>query len=196
MSHDERLKAYTGRRDTSVSGEPSGGEPGERPIFVIQRHDARRLHFDLRLEIDGVLVSWAVPRGPSLDPGEKRLAVRTEDHPMDYAGFEGVIPRGQYGAGTVVVWDTGTYDNHSHDRRKQPVSVEDALDRGHLTFWLHGRRLTGPFALTRTPAAGRQESWLLVKARGEGVDRQAHLAENSLESVLTGRTNHDLAEGS
>ncbi|AOS63274.1 DNA polymerase ligase N-terminal domain-containing protein [Actinoalloteichus hymeniacidonis] len=187
MSQRDQLTAYRSKRRPEVSGEPTGGTPREKQTFVIQRHDSRRLHFDLRLEIGGVLVSWAVPRGPSQDPSEKRLAVRTEDHPLDYARFEGVIPGGEYGAGRVVVWDIGTYQNISHDRHDEPVSIEEALERGHIGFWLHGTRLTGPFALTKTPTSGRQEPWLLVKARGVGTDRRAHPALTSTESVLTGQ---------
>ena len=130
------LSLYRQKRDFSKTSEPGGdgaGTPGHR--FVVQKHDATRLHYDFRLELDGVLKSWAVTRGPSLDPAEKRLAVRTEDHPVDYAAFEGVIPEGQYGAGTVIVWDHGDWE---------PVGdPHEGLADGKLTFLLFGERMKG-----------------------------------------------------
>lgn len=130
------------------------------PRFVVHKHDTRCPHYDLRLEAGGVLKSWAVPKGPSLDPGDKRLAVRTEDHRLDYADFEGVIPRGEPGAGPVIVWDIGTFGNLTEHGR-EPVAVETALERGHLAVWLEGEKLRGGFALTRIrrgdrPIGGRR----------------------------------------
>lgn len=122
---------------------------------MVQEHDARRLHYDFRLEVDGVLKSWAVPKGPSSDPAEKRLAVAVEDHPLDYAGFEGVIPEGQYGAGTVVIWDHGTY------APEDDADVAAALREGELKFELEGRRLKGSWVLVRM----RGKDWLLIKRR-------------------------------
>src|SRR3954454_20610553 len=143
------LREYEKKRDTKKSGEPSSKRRGRRrrsdPVFVVQRHDATNLHFDFRLENDGVLVSWAVPKGPSLDPRDKRLAVHVEDHPLDYADFEGRIGAG-YGEGTVVVWDTGTYENVT-ERDGVEVPVGEALEGGHLKVLLHGQKLTGAFAL-------------------------------------------------
>ncbi|MCW2794720.1 DNA polymerase ligase N-terminal domain-containing protein [Nocardioides sp.] len=162
------------------------------PIFVVQRHDASRLHFDLRLEIDGVLVSWAVPKGPSLDPRDKRLAVFTEDHSLDYAGFEGSIG-GAYGAGTVIVWDTGGFENVT-TRQGGPVGAGAALADGHLRFLLHGRRLSGGFALTRTNMSGDDRNWILVKIDDEGADRRRSPATTELTSVLSGRTNQDFEQ--
>lgn len=193
MAVKDRLSTYRGKRDTARSGEPAGKERRTRSgeaRFVIQRHNASSLHFDFRLEIDGVLVSWAVPKGPSTDPRAKRLATRTEDHPLDYADFEGRIAEG-YGAGTVIVWDTGTYRNLSH-RGEKPIPIRDALDDGHLTFWLDGRKLTGGYALTRAKLRGGQESWLLVKLDDEGADRRRKPATSQPESVLSGRTNESL----
>jgi DNA ligase D-like protein (predicted 3'-phosphoesterase) len=194
MAGDKKLSEYDAKRDTRKSGEPSGrsarrrGRDGQR--FVVQRHDASSLHFDVRLEIDGVLVSWAVPKGPSLNPSEKRLAHRTEDHPLEYADFEGRIDEG-YGAGTVVVWDTGTYQNLTeHDGDEVPI--EEALDRGHAKVWLDGQKLRGAFALTRTRMRGDQRSWLLVKADDEGADRRRRPTTAQPESVLSGRTNQDI----
>ncbi|GAB3652833.1 DNA polymerase ligase N-terminal domain-containing protein [Glycomyces tarimensis] len=190
MARGDKLNAYRAKRDLSKSGEPSGGRRrGEGDRFVIQRHEASRLHFDFRLQVDDVLVSWAVPKGPSLHPADKRLAVRTEDHPLDYAEFEGRIPKDEYGGGTVIVWDTGTYRNLTEKRRKA-VPMADAVEHGHVVVWLEGEKLTGGFALT---SMGEGKDWLLVKMDDEGADRRRKPAKTQLESVLTGRTNRDLA---
>lgn len=162
------------------------------PIFVVQRHDASTLHFDFRLEISGVLVSWAVPKGPSLDPRDKRLAVMTEDHALDYAGFEGRLGDG-YGAGTVVVWDTGDLENVT-EKDGEPVPLEKALAGGHLKVVLHGQKLTGAFALTHTRMRGDDRNWLLVKVDDEGADRRRKPVTTQPESVLSGRTNEDFAD--
>lgn len=140
---DDQLDPYRRKRDLETSGEPVGGRARADGAarFVIQRHDASSLDFDVRLEIDGALVSWAVPKGPSTDPADKRLARRTEDHPLDYVDFEGRIPSG-YGAGTVVVWDTGTFERTT-ERDGTPVTAAEALEHGHLTVRLHGSKLTG-----------------------------------------------------
>ena len=163
------------------------------PVFVVQRHDATNLHFDLRLEIDGALVSWAVPKGPSLDPAVKRLAHRVEDHEMPHAGFEGRTP-GRCGAQTVIVWDTGEFENVTV-RRGRPVTAAEALDAGHLKVVLHGHKLTGAFALTHTRVGGDDANWLLVKVDDEHADRSRDLTATENASVLTGRTNEDLEEG-
>jgi DNA ligase D-like protein (predicted 3'-phosphoesterase) len=184
---------YRRKRDLTRSGEPSGGRPSKgEPLFVIQRHDASSLHFDFRLEVEGVLVSWAVPKGPSTDPRERRLARRTEDHPMDYAKFEGAIAEGEYGAGTVIVWDTGNYRNLTRHKGAD-VPVAEAVDNGHVTFWLEGSRLTGGYSLTRTRRSRDKEDWLLVKVDDEQADRRRKPAKTELTSVLSGRTNDELA---
>ncbi|WP_028922026.1 DNA polymerase ligase N-terminal domain-containing protein [Pseudonocardia acaciae] len=182
------LSDYRSKRDTRRSGEPSGSSPAEsdRPRFVVQRHDASSLHFDFRLEIDGVLVSWAVPKGPSADPSDKRLATRTEDHPLDYLDFEGRIPEGEYGAGTVIVWDTGPFDNLG----KKDLS--DGLADGHLKVRLHGRKMAGGYALTHTKLRGDDRNWLLVKVDDGEAERGRHTVEGEPESVLSGRANEDL----
>ncbi|GAB3227682.1 DNA polymerase ligase N-terminal domain-containing protein [Glycomyces halotolerans] len=190
MNRGDKLAKYRAKRDLSKSGEPAGGRKrGAGDRFVIQRHEAARLHFDFRLQVEDVLVSWAVPKGPSLDPADKRLAVQTEDHPLDYAEFEGRIPSGEYGGGTVIVWDTGTYRNLTEKRRK-PVPIADAVEHGHVVVWLDGERLTGGFALTRM---GEGKDWLLVKMSDEGADRRRKPAKTQLASVLSGLTNRDLA---
>ncbi len=138
------LEDYTAKRDFSRTPEPAG--TGRRaagaPIFVVQKHDASHLHYDFRLEVDGVLKSWAIPKGPSTDPREKRLAVPTEDHPLEYAGFEGVIPAGEYGAGTVMVWDTGSFRNIT-EKKGAPVPLAEAVAHGHVKVWLEGQKLKG-----------------------------------------------------
>jgi DNA ligase D-like protein (predicted 3'-phosphoesterase) len=156
------------------------------PRFVIQRHDASTLHFDVRLEIGGVLVSWAVPEGPSTDPRQRRLAERSPDHPLDHAHFEGRIAEGQYGAGTVIVWDTGTYDSLTDE------PLADALADGHLKVWLHGQKITGGYLLQRTRLGGDEQAWLMVKLDDEGADRRGDPAGTQPESVLSNRRNEDL----
>jgi DNA ligase D-like protein (predicted 3'-phosphoesterase) len=193
MSED-KLSTYRNKRSVERSGEPSGGQAEDDKLsFVVQRHDASSLHFDFRLQVGDVLASWAVPKGPSLDPRQKRLATRTEDHPLDYAGFEGTIPQGEYGAGTVIVWDTGSYVNHTEDHGKR-VDVADALDNGHLRFELQGSKLSGDFALTQTKMGGDDRNWLLVKIDDAEADRRRNPTSTQNESVQTGRTNQDLQD--
>jgi bifunctional non-homologous end joining protein LigD len=185
------LALYNAKRDFAKTGEPSGTlDPGRGNSFMVQKHDATRLHWDLRLEVDGVLKSWAVTRGPSLDPAEKRLAVRTEDHPLSYATFEGTIPKGEYGGGTVMLWDRGTW---------APIAGKSAkdLDAGHLHFTLQGERMRGDWILIRLKGrkGEKRENWLLRKiddAEAGGTDT---LVEEALTSVATGRTMSEIAEG-
>jgi DNA ligase D-like protein (predicted 3'-phosphoesterase) len=177
------LEDYGRKRDFRRTPEPKGGSRGRRSkaaSFVIQKHAASRLHYDFRLEVDGVLKSWAVPKGPACDPSQKRLAVPTEDHPLAYAGFEGVIPAGQYGAGRVIVWDRGTYRSLSN------VPMAEALASGHVTFELDGEKLKGNWALTRWKT-GNNESWLLVKMTDEHADPKGDVTTKD-RSVLSGRT--------
>jgi bifunctional non-homologous end joining protein LigD len=159
------LEEYRAKRDFEQTPEPGPrtGPGHRRPIFVIQEHHASRLHYDFRLEADGVLKSWAVPKQPSLDPAQKRLAVQVEDHPLAYAGFEGTIPAGQYGAGTVAIWDHGTYESLPAGSE----AVTDGIAAGRLEFVLHGQRLKGRFALVRMRSRrpGDKENWLLIKQK-------------------------------
>lgn len=180
----ERLKEYERKRDLSKTPEPGSGRAKRSrgdPTFVIQQHDATAMHYDFRLEVDGVLVSWAVPKGPSLNPATKRMAKPTEDHPMEYASFEGVIPKGNYGAGAVIVWDEGTYRNLSSK------SMKEGLERGHITFELTGHKLHGGWALTRF-RTGKDETWLLVKKDDEHAKRDGEITKSRPESVKSART--------
>jgi bifunctional non-homologous end joining protein LigD len=187
----DKLATYTRMRDFAATPEPTGGEPaGGAPIFVVQRHRARRLHYDFRLEIDGALASWAVPRGPTLDPSARHMAVHTEDHPMDYALFEGVIPKGQYGGGDVIVWDRGVW---------QPARTDDpaaAVAAGELHFDLAGEKLAGRFVLVRRRARDGErsgkEQWVLVHKHDDDA-RDGWDPEDHPRSVLTGRTNDEVA---
>jgi bifunctional non-homologous end joining protein LigD len=162
------LTKYRSKRNFSVSPEPSGKTEDKKHaakgmlLYVIQKHRATQLHYDFRLEFGGVLLSWAVPKGPSLDPSVKRLAMQVEDHPKDYANFEGVIPEGEYGGGTVMVWDTGTWTPESPD-------ISAALAKGDLKFTLHGSKLKGSWVLVRTRGFGgsSKTSWLLIKHRDQ-----------------------------
>ena len=173
MPKEETFREYGDERDPHYGPEPPGyhSPRGGGRRFVVHKHAARRLHYDFRLEADGVLKSWAVPRGPSANPRDKRLAIRTEDHPIEYADFEGTIPEGQYGAGTVTVWDAGTYDNLTRDNAGAEIPVAEAIQRGHLAVFLHGHKLIGGYALTRIGPAGGRERWLLVKETDRYADR-------------------------
>src|SRR4051794_4251774 len=187
----ERMGPYTAKRDFAATPEPQGqaGEAdGNR--FCVQKHDARRLHYDLRLELDGVLKSWAVTRGPSLVPGEKRLAVHTEDHPIEYLAFEGVIPKGEYGGGTMILWDQGQWTPESDPHK--------GYAKGHLDFTLQGERLKGRWHLVRMRPRPREkkEQWLLLKGDDEYARAPAEpeITEEITTSILSGRTNADLAQ--
>ena len=185
------LARYNAKRDFAKTAEPAGTlAPGNGNRFIVQKHDASRLHWDFRLEVDGVLKSWAVTRGPSIDPDQKRLAVRTEDHPISYADFEGTIPAGEYGGGTVMLWDSGTW---------APIAGKSAhdLEHGHLHFVLDGERMKGEWMLIRLKPRGKEkgESWLLRKVNDAEAGGTDTLAETGLTSVATGRTMAEIAEG-
>ena len=157
------LAKYRAKRDFEITSEPRGSSKkpaGPSLSYVIQKHQASHLHYDFRLEWNGVLVSWAVPKGPSLDPAVKRLAMAVEDHPLEYGGFEGIIPEGQYGAGTVMVWDRGTWTPEAGFE-----DVDAALRKGELKFALNGAKLKGSWVLVRTRISGGKASWLLIKHR-------------------------------
>lgn len=188
------LEAYRAKREFTRTSEPRGGARRTNPktgaLYVIQKHRARRLHFDFRLELDGVLKSWAVTKGPSLDPADKRLAVRTEDHPLEYGDFEGAIPKGEYGAGEVMLWDRGTWKPQGDPRK--------GLEKGVLKFELDGERLKGGFALVRLPPRNKdekRENWLLVKERDETAERGGDPIAAWTKSVKTGRGFDEIAAG-
>ncbi|MCC2980582.1 DNA ligase D [Sphingomonas sp. IC4-52] len=189
MSTDP-LALYNAKRDFAKTAEPAGTlAPGNGNSFIVQKHDATRLHWDFRLELDGVLKSWAVTRGPSLDPNEKRLAVRTEDHPLGYATFEGTIPKGEYGGGTVMLWDRGTWSVIKGKSAKD-------LEKGHLHFVLDGERMKGEWLLIRLKPRGREkrENWLLRKIDDAYAGGTDMLVETGLTSVATGRTMQEIAD--
>lgn len=193
----DSLRTYRGKRDFRRTPEPSAAKrfrERKRFRFVIQKHDATTLHYDFRLEAGGVLKSWAVPKGPSTDPKEKRLAMPTEDHPLEYARFEGVIPEGEYGAGPVIVWDAGTYRNLT-ERHGKEVPLERAVRDGHLSIWLEGKKLTGGYALTRM-GGGKRPRWLLVKEKDEKADARRNPVKTQPASVRSGRTIEEVAERS
>ncbi|SDK22028.1 DNA ligase D, 3'-phosphoesterase domain-containing protein [Actinopolyspora mzabensis] len=180
-----KLRKYRRRRDFGSTTEPHGDTRGDegnsRPRFVVQKHDASTLHYDFRLEAEGVLKSWALPKGPSIDPRDKRLAIRTEDHPLDYADFEGVIPEGEYGAGTVLVWDSGSYGLRT-DRDENAAQL---LDRGRIDVWLEGHKLRGGYTLLRM-SKRTEDQWLLVKMADEGADRRRKPLKKQPRSVRSG----------
>lgn len=190
------LSEYAAKRKFHATPEPAPAAIGTRAgplLFVVQEHSARRLHYDFRLECDGVLKSWAVPKGPSPDPAEKRLAVQTEDHPFDYASFEGVIPHGQYGAGEVIVWDCGVYSPDEgghwfHDHLEAERRVREGLEKGKLSLLLRGEKIKGSYALVRTKDA---KTWLLMKHRDRFARPAGAEAQQGI-SVLSGLTVEDL----
>jgi DNA ligase D-like protein (predicted 3'-phosphoesterase) len=191
------LDEYNRKRRFERTPEPRGqpGDGSREPIFVVQKHDARNLHYDVRIEVDGVLKSWAVPKGPSTDPSQKRLALPTEDHPLDYADFEGVIPEGEYGAGAMIVWDAGTYQNLKEDERGRNVPMAETLADGHVEIRLEGRKLRGGYALVRTaPDASGRERWLLIKMRDAEADPGADPVSDRPDSVRSGRTLDEVRE--
>ena len=179
---------------------PQGGPV--RRVFVVQKHDASRLHYDFRLELDGVLKSWAVPKGPSLDPADKRLAVMVEDHPLEYATFEGGIPEGEYGGGTVMLWDTGWWEpdeawmKEPKGKGKEEASPfsspEEALAKGELKLVIHGEKLKGSWALVKTKWQG-ESNWLLMKHRDEAARPGSNIEEEAPDSVATGRSLEQIA---
>jgi DNA ligase D-like protein (predicted 3'-phosphoesterase) len=184
------LKEYHKKRDFRKTPEPEGREErstGDR-IFVIQKHDASTLHYDFRLEIDGILASWAVPKGPSTDPRQTRLAIPTEDHPREYANFEGVIPESEYGGGTVLIWDQGTYRNLREEEADQPLSMVESMDEGKIEVWLEGKKLQGGFALIRTGYGRNKNGWILKKMDDEKADARRDPVKTEPNSVVSGRS--------
>ncbi len=194
-----KLTKYRQKRDFSKTAEPSGSQktPAKRRHklkFVLQKHAASHLHFDLRLEVDGVMKSWAVPKGPSLDPSVKRLAMEVEDHPMEYNTFEGTIPKGQYGGGTVMLWDRGYYTPDKAEDSDQEAAMRKGYEKGKLDFTFHGERVRGSFALVRTQR-GTKPQWLLIKHRDDHAQPGSDIVAENTTSVTTGRSMEEIAGG-
>jgi bifunctional non-homologous end joining protein LigD len=194
----QQLAEYRRKRDFEKTAEPAGGraKPRRKALrFVIQKHAARNLHFDLRLELDGVMKSWAVPKGPSVDPADKRLAMHVEDHPIEYNTFEGIIPPGEYGGGTVMLWDRGTYT--TPEKLADPVEhLRKAYDKGDFKFQLKGKRLQGSWVLVRMRRSeGEKTPWLLIKHRDEYARPGADIVAEVTTSVKSGRTMEQIASG-
>lgn len=190
------LYEYSNKRSFTATTEPKDDaktterlhQKHGRPLFVVQEHAASHHHFDLRLEIAGVLRSWAVPKGPATDPAAKRLAVETEDHPIAYADFEGVIPAGQYGAGTVIVWDIGALKNLKKD------TLATQYQQGQIAVWLQGKKLRGGYALRHTGFNDNEQNWLLVKMQDEHADARRNPTSTEPHSVKSGKTIKELRE--
>lgn len=180
------LKKYRSMRDFGATPEPSGGKPKKTrlPIFVIQKHAATRLHYDFRLEMEGVLKSWAIPKGPSYDPTVKRLAMMTEDHPYDYASFEGVIPAGNYGGGNVIIWDSGTWE------LTEPDDPVQGIKSGKLAFRMYGKKMFGEWALVKIKGrpGSKGNEWLLLKHRDEFANTDVDVTEVAPRSIISDKT--------
>jgi bifunctional non-homologous end joining protein LigD len=183
------LEKYAEKRDFTKTAEPKAGKSkdNDKLMFVVQKHDASRLHYDFRLEMDGVLKSWAVPKGPSTDPKNKRLAMMVEDHPFDYRNFEGIIPQGEYGGGTVIVWDEGTYEpiEEIKGKKAQEKYLLKQLKGGSLKIKLHGEKLQGEYALVKTHGMG-ENGWLLIKHKDDFASATDITKKD--KSVLSGKT--------
>lgn len=194
---EPKLAEYRRKRDFSRTAEPEGGASADagKLAFVIQKHAASHLHYDLRLELDGVMKSWAVPKGPSLDPSVKRLAMQVEDHPIEYNKFEGTIPKGEYGGGTVMLWDRGSYTYGGTNPDPQE-GLRQGLEKGDFKFILKGRRLQGSWVLvrTRSESSGKPQ-WLLIKHKDEYAEPDSDVTAEHMTSVATGRTMDEIAGG-
>jgi bifunctional non-homologous end joining protein LigD len=194
---DPKLAEYRKKRDFTKTGEPAGGptQLRQKHPFVIQKHAASHLHYDLRLEHDGVMKSWAVPKGPSLDPSVKRLAMQVEDHPIEYNKFEGTIPHGEYGGGTVMLWDRGTY-TYGGSNPDPHEGIRQGLQKGDFKFVLDGKRLKGSWVLVRMrrDQSGKAQ-WLLIKHKDEYAVPGSDVTADYETSVATGRTMDEIAEG-
>jgi bifunctional non-homologous end joining protein LigD len=193
-----RLVEYRRKRDFARTTEPRGGRrtAARKLQYVIQKHAASHLHFDLRLELDGVMKSWAVPKGPSLDPALKRLAMQVEDHPVEYNTFEGTIPQGEYGGGTVMVWDRGTYSYGGADDGDPVEALRRGYEKGDFKVELHGKRLKGSWVLVRTRRGDpKRAQWLLIKHRDAAAEPGSDVVEEFQTSAATGRTMEEIAAG-
>lgn len=187
---------YQAKRDFTKTKEPQGNSrKGNdlRPIFVIQKHAASNLHYDFRLEISGTLKSWAVPKGPSIDPSTKRMAIPTEDHPIDYAWFEGTIPQGEYGGGTVMIWDKGTFVNINKDKNAAEISLEESYQQGRIEVRIEGEKLRGGFALVKMKSGKMAGNWLLTKMKDEFANPDYDPVQSETLSSESGRSMAEIA---
>jgi bifunctional non-homologous end joining protein LigD len=193
-SKPKPLAEYKRKRDFTKTAEPEGkttrGRSARALKFVIQKHAASRLHFDFRLELDGVMKSWAVPKGPSYDPSVRRLAMEVEDHPIEYNTFEGTIPKGEYGGGTVMLWDRGSYEAEGDGGAE---ALREGYERGDLKIVLHGKRLKGGWVLVRMRRDAARAQWLLIKHRDEYADPDYDVVDEAVTSVASGRTMDEIA---
>jgi bifunctional non-homologous end joining protein LigD len=195
VAQDKQLDKYRSMRDFSRTPEPSGGHAGEGdPTFVVQKHAATALHYDFRLQVDDVMPSWAVPKGPSYNPRVRRLAIQTEDHPLDYQHFEGIIPQKEYGGGQVIIWDRGTYERVSN-KEGAPADMRESIANGHFTVMLRGEKLVGQWSLIRTGRSNGKDNWVMVKHKDEHVNADLDIAKTRPESVVSGRTIEELKSG-
>lgn len=190
-------KEYIAKRDFTKTPEPTGGsrQAGGQPIFVVQKHDATNLHYDFRLEIGGTLKSWSVPKGPSTDPRVKRMAIPTEDHPLEYANFEGTIPKGEYGGGTVMVWDRGTFRNIKVGKDGREIPLSESYDLGTLEVELEGEKIYGGYALVRMNSGNMKGNWLLIKMDDNKADARRNPTSTENRSVVSGRDMDEIARG-
>lgn len=186
-----KRKREPGETPEPLSSNTKSFSTGNKSIFVVQKHDAANLHYDFRLKIGGTLKSWVIPKGPSTDPSEKRLAVPVEDHPLEYSDFEGVIPEDQYGAGTVMIWDRGTYRNLKKSENRE-VSMEKCYENGQIKVFLEGEKISGGYALIKTKSM--DENWLLIKMDDDYADARRNPTNTENRSVKSGRTLQEIAE--
>lgn len=185
------MKSYNEKRDFSKTREPKDApskKKNEQPIFVIQKHHATNLHYDFRLEIDNTLKSWSIPKGPSTNPSIKRMAIPTEDHPLAYADFEGTIPKGQYGGGTVMIWDRGTIKSIKNDDHGNLISLEDSFKAGSLEIFLKGKKIQGGYNLVKMTGGNMKGNWLLIKQKDEHADARRNPVSTQPKSVITDRS--------
>ncbi|SOC78643.1 DNA ligase D, 3'-phosphoesterase domain-containing protein [Salinimicrobium sediminis] len=191
------MKSYNEKRDFSKTREPKDApskKGNKDPIFVIQKHDATNLHYDFRLEIDNTLKSWSVPKGPSTDPSVKRMAIPTEDHPLAYADFEGTIPQGEYGGGTVMIWDKGTIASNKKDENGNIISLEESFKNGSIEVVLHGKKLKGGYNLVEMKGGKMKGNWLLMKQDDAEADARRNPVSTQSKSVVSGRTLKQIAK--
>lgn len=190
-------KDYTSKRDFGKTKEPTSDsklKQSDQPVFVIQKHDATNLHYDFRLEIDNTLKSWAVPKGPSTDPKVKRMAIPTEDHPIDYGWFEGTIPEDEYGGGTVMIWDRGNFENLKKDGDGKEISLKKSLEMGTIEVNLKGKKIYGGYALIKMKGGPMEGNWLLAKMKDDDADARRNPVNTENKSVASGRGMKGIAE--